>query len=849
MVVQTYAQYSQDVASEKVVLAWFEPAQRLVVWTLHSGAIYKKVVSEFVIEVIQAGTFLSEQQTLSAVNAPGKWFFDPYAKTLYLWCLGGVNPESVFVRATYRLFFANAPYILPWNLEEGGFEVEYQSLISATSDFSYEIDYEQIGVALEGQGDIQLINSHGYFDDKFDKYYWENKNVSVFSWSPTIPVSDKRKIYRGLISGKQFAPEAVSFGMKDFISKLQDTLAMGVFDGTEGEVRQGDIGNTKRRIYGHVAGLQLTPIDCTLNGYTLTGTLSGSAGATVVTGVGTAFLDEVSPEDQLVYGEYTYRVKSVDSNTQITTTSPIEINFNQVQVLLKPKIPWRKKNREWFIAEHAIKKVFCQITDIVQKNRFLVTTIENFEAGDEVIINGQKNRIRRLSGNLIVFEQSLSPLPAVGDQIYKYPIQALNQGTVDYVNTRDYDIVNIPGLAKVVFDDLAEFNVTNSFPYLGSATFTNGSRTVTGTGNFLTDFFPRDWIRPANGQWYEILSIESETQMTLRVAFAEATVSSTGEKKNVTYLADDSVVTVNCLGKTEDGTDEGVWIKTGSQAIRDILSDVGIDDAINEASFARAAQEAPYVMSLKLPLDYGSKERPSAKDVIDLINVSIFGALHFNSDFEIEHNVITSKKPTNLLPLLEDDIVSWSVSSRIDHIAKEVVCLFAHQDADRFTQEQSSSYASHVNDVAKFLTDGKQSLTINVYLYNRSEASTINYRYSLYHESASHIITIQTKLNLTQKQITDKLYLRFDRLFYRLGSESSRLKICGVISVKKNGIGTVLVLEDLSNAWNKIANYAADASDIFSIADDDQKVRNGYYNNSNGIITGFDFTYRTNLYG
>jgi hypothetical protein len=137
----------------------------------------------------------------------------------------------------------------------------------------------------------------------------------------------------------------------------------------------------------------------------------------------------------------------------------------------------------------------------------------------------------------------------------------------------------------------------------------------------------------------------------------------------------------------------------------------------------------------------------------------------------------------------------------------------------------------------------------DIYLYLPNEARIITYRYSLFHESASHLVTLQTKLNLTQKQLTDKLYIQFDRLFFRLGSVDSRLKICGIISVKKNGLGTLIVMEDLSNAWNKIATYAENSALPYTSASEDEKIKNGYYTNTNGIVTGQDHTYRINLYG
>jgi len=77
----------------------------------------------------------------------------------------------------------------------------------------------------------------------------------------------------------------------------------------------------------------------------------------------------------------------------------------------------------------------------------------------------------------------------------------------------------------------AEFNVALT----GTLTFTNASDTVSGSGTaFTSEVASRDYIRvEGSPEWYRVLSIESDTSLTMGSVFQEATVSDAGYKSKV----------------------------------------------------------------------------------------------------------------------------------------------------------------------------------------------------------------------------------------------------------------------------------------------------------------------------
>ena len=493
------------------------------------------------------------------------------------------------------------------------------------------------------------------------------------------------------------------------------------------------------------------------------------------------------------------------------------------------------------MAHHKLKKITANITNVVALNRFDVDTIEDFESGDKVYINGELVQVRRVSGSQILLEQNLGTAPAVNDTIYKYPIQSVKDSFRDLVALRDYELTYSGDNAIITLDDLAEFNIAREFPFVGTASISG--RVVVGTGtNFDTDFKPRDWINVGtNNNWYEILAIPSPTDMILRTA-APSPVSGSGNKKNVSIINDESSILVNCFGKTEDGQENGTWIKTGAQAIKDILLEAGIEN------LALDSFDSDQVLSLKLPLSFGSSESPKVKDVIDNINRSILGSIYLNDDFNIEFSHIDSKKPAGLVIVRQDDVLDWSVETDTKDLISEFIGNYRHVDYDATTKEPSFLYKSRVNSYTRDYLGIQQTKTEDLFLYNAIEAQEMAQRYALLNELPKSKVNLRTSLNLQDKQINDRLLLAFDRMFYRSGS-NSRYKVFVINSIKKDGLNTSLVLDDLGGIFNRVANISDENAAPFSSASEIEKSLNGYITDNDGLITGYGYTKRINIIG
>ena len=335
--------YIQQTRSQKIILATIEAKQKLKLFDLYSGAIYRKKSEHFVVNFRSEGIDLV-QATSNTLNA-GEWYYSPLDGYLYVRLSDDSNPKTKTNYATYRFFFSNQPANLPYDFNNG-IEVHFDSRLKAIGTLKLELDYENTGIALETNSNISLHNNDGYFDSIFDRYIFENSSVKFYSWNKNLNHNEAKLIYRGFIKDKSFSSTEIKFNIVDELSKLRSPIEWSKFSNDDGLIDEATLNKPKRIILGRVDKAKTVGIDKVLDGYTLTGSISGDADRNVIDGTvtGTASQDKIygatpmftvfniSAGDEIKiidgFSEYTYTVASVDSTTQITITGTLSASFS-----------------------------------------------------------------------------------------------------------------------------------------------------------------------------------------------------------------------------------------------------------------------------------------------------------------------------------------------------------------------------------------------------------------------------------------------------------------------------------------------------------------------------------------
>jgi len=826
-----YEQYANKTRSVKSILAHASAKQRVKTFEVFSGDVYVRDVDFYVTNVSDGLNALVAQDSISL--SANEFYFNPIEKKLYIHVSDSSDPKTRDIVLTYRIFLSDLPYNLPQNIISG-VDVEYLPVIKSIGELKFELDYEQTGIAVESNSSITLENTHGFFDDIFDTLIFENQVIDFYSWSPQIPLSEAKKIYSGVVKDKSFSDKEIRLTLVDAIYQLRKPVQSSTFTEDDGRLDDSDLGKPKKRIYGRVQTMRTIGIDKVLDGFELSGTVTGVINQTSITGE--QFLKQLSPQDQVKVlvnnTEYSYTIDTVVSDTVATITNEIEATFTAASVNIEPNVPYRFVNRLWHIAGHKLYEFTAVIDEVISNSRLRLSTVKNLLAGDILDINGQKRTIRRISGDQVVLTQVLSPVPDVDDVITKSPVYDVYYGNKKLVLDRDYTITNTTE-AIIEIDPLAEFNIAPIKSVAISLTFTNSSRSVTTSADvdLKTLFKSRDWIRSndiTHQVWYEILTV-AEKSITLRLVYAGSTAANQAKKKEPNYIEDGSLITVSCVGIERDGE----WIKTPAEVVKDLtLNDAGLTN-INQTSIDEAIEDCPYTVS------YIIDNERKVRDCISDINKSCFGSLYQDESFNLSYKILNADKDEDLEALRDDDILGFSTKTKNTIINK--VFASYRPFTDVFSGDDTFKLYEYDSDFVNQTSGIQEAREVKIFLYFDQDAENIAERVAFFNSLTQNVVTVRSKLNLSLKSLNDRMYIDLDRMFKRYGS-ANRRKIGIVNSITKNESSATVEFNDLAGVFTRVPAIAPNTLTQYDTSDEDDKAKFGYVLDNDSLLPDNDDT-------
>lgn len=855
MTFDTYTEFQNASASQKVTLAIIEPARRLVGWTLDSGSVYKITFEEHVIlTVTDSGVALTP--AASSTLSPGEFFLDRSTKELFLRTSDSVDPNTKFVVVFFRQYYSDlAGVALPNDLTTG-FEVEFLPLIRDTSEFGVSLDNRSgsgFGIAIEGSGNVQFYNDFDYWASRFDKWEWSNKRTFVYSWEPSLPATEAKLIYRGRISRKTWNSKRIRFQLKDFITELKQEIPLSNIEdlAVPFSVNDSLLTAKQRQVYGFVKGLRPTPIDQVVDGFDATGTITVTSSLKTVAGVGTTFLSELLPGDQIRIGDFDpVAIESITDDTNAVLSSEwADLTQSGVTFKVVPDRSKRFKNRQHLVAGHETSEATTTIVEVKAPDIFNVVNPDPFESGDTITINAENLTVEFVSQNDIQTFQNIAILPNPGDDVTKQSVTNVFLGRDELLKDRDYTYD--AATAILTLTDTAERNVAPLKLGIGSVSWSSASRTVTGTGTeFTAQLIPGDWIFAQTGtEFLEVLSIESDTSLTVNTTPTEtASVQQLSFKQPENFNEDSSFISLDVTGKTEDGTKGGTLIQTGAKIVEDLLTDAGLAAFLDTASFTTASDLAQPKLGLTIPDAFDETSTPSFRDTITRINKSILGSLFQDEDFQLAYTVLNPRRNLTDIILDESDGIRFSVKSDISKIVKTAKVNYRNKEADPNSGVKSNLQVSDTTDTGQFLTETQNEIEVDSLLIDATPATTLAQRYAFLLQLARSIISVDTKLQTSRKSVNDPVQIKHQKMYERLGSTLNR-KFGVIEKLTKSGDGVSIVAEDLGNALSRAGTITANTANSFDTASDNEKIVNGYItsNDNAGMILNDPETFGINL--
>jgi hypothetical protein len=845
-----FSDYQNLTSSEKITLARLSAAKRLMGWSVHAGSVYKLENFEYKVltGIEDSGTAYTVAANVGAVTA-GKYYLDTSTSTLYIRTTGSDNPNGRFIVALLEFHFANVPIVLPYDLDTGA-EVFFEPLVKSTSEFGVGIDtVNQTSEALEGAGSLTFFNDHDFWPANFDKLSFENQRCYLYAYHRDLDPSDARLIFKGRVDKQSYSADAVTFQLKDQFAELRSPVPMSTI-GDLDERTSDDLAEAKQRmIFGSVYGNVPTNIDQVVDGYPVTGTVTVAYGDTAVAGSGTAFLSELSPDDQIVLDGENYTIASISSDTALVLTSAYagDTAISAAATYVLPERPKRYMNRVFKVAGHALREPVTTAEAGGTIRVLFVASTRDIYAGDVIYIgdlgSGEIATVEHVIGdNYIRLTTSLATVPAEGTAIRRPAIQNVRIGNVPLTYYRDYTFN--ASTAVLTLSDDAEANAAPIYQLGQNMTFSNGSRTVTGSG-FQAIIQPGYMVGViGQADFFEVLSVDSDTSLTLRSA---STFSATagGRYKSLIYDPDETVLSLDCLGRTVDGLTTGTLIKTAPAISKALLGDAGLTAELDTASFTSAESIAYQELGLVIPSTYDDTDTPTYRDVLNKVNKSVLGALVQDADFKFAYQVLRPSKTTAATRFSESDVLSFSLNSTAENIVKTAIVEYRPKEHDYVANTDTVSTQQKTSDRANYVIKTERTRTISTLLANQADAEIMANRWAFLLEATAARLSFSTKLQGITLEVGDIIEIEHRKFFERFGGDSKR-RLFLVEAVNRSGSAVKIEATDLSNAFNRVASINSISND-WTTASEDERLYGGFITDEYGLINNDPDSSETNL--
>lgn len=530
---------------------------------------------------------------------------------------------------------------------------------------------------------------------------------------------------------------------------------------------------------------------------------------------------------------------------EITISDTIGATFSNNAINFESDLGYRFKNRKWYVTHHQCSEISTTISTVYTSSFIEVADGSDFNDNDIIDIDGNIRQIENVNGNYLTLATSLAGM-AVSDSVKRYPIQGLYHKGDSFVVTRDYTITNNTTGTSITFNSSAEKNAIKTVAVYGSCEWYNNSKVVYSLAHSFAEIKPRDWLRPsASSTFYEVQEKISDSVVIIREKYTGTTVSQKTFLKAPKIIENDSIVSCDLYGVTDNGLKTGDLIDTCADIALHLVNEAFPNGSINTTSFSQSADIMPYMPSLAIPLQKLNNP-PSYKTVIDLVNSSSLGSVYNDSNFNISYSILRAKKTSSTF-FTDADIIDYKIAIANPNIVTTYISEYRFLDYNQ--DESDSSYSTESVKDQKFIYLGvvEKQKTIKVYLYYTDDVIALTQKRLAIDKSRTYILTANTNLKFIDSALNDYISFKLDRVFKRRGAESDNRIMGTITKLSKTQNGVTAEVNTLGETYYITGNIAENTAPSFTLSNDDEKSIYGYITDNNGVINDLEYSYGTNL--
>lgn len=581
------------------------------------------------------------------------------------------------------------------------------------------------------------------------------------------------------------------------------------------------------------------------------------SGTHVLRGIGSAFLTELTPGDKLTLGGTDFEISGIYSDTTLSLVSPSTVEVSTATVEAKLEDPFNEYNRVYEVSPTALKEYSTTFESSLSTTLFKVTDLGDIVAGDIIQVDTSPAQEREVSR--VITSQNQIEITLAWDTTPTDGVTAVDRPAVQSVYLQkqkvDFDLYTVSNTTAgctVTFADTFErdfvpdsgVNLPNSYY---KRTYENKIRYSDLNDQLkIDDLKSRDYIKfdgASPSDWLEVLEVKDDF-----IRIREATIDYYYGQlltRRTTILDDDTTVSADVYGETEDGSTSGTWIKSSSQLFEVLLTDAGYGDRLDTASFTEAESTEYARLSVITPESI-DKTGETLKSLIKRVNESVNGVLTVNDELDLKYLIFDATIDYDNLTIIEDsDVISWAEKASSPPIYSDLSTQYRFKDVDYLTERKDSNVYTFTNDFVNTYVGIEKTKNSKHYLYDEIDVLSTTQRQAFLSTQIPKVYQMKSDLRYQNEEIGNLVQLNF--IDTTSGTTPSTNKIGMIVGIAKKGETVDLTVSDLGNVFERRASITIDAAPDYTSATGDEKLIYSYITDSNGLSNADEDTNGTNL--
>ena len=264
----TWQQFIDTENSLKVYLARLRPYQEYTGWTLVSGTLYKKSITQKIVHV----RFDRENMALGSSETtlnPGEWFYKDSTSELFVELTGGADPAAGNVYGYYYLFFSTHYNRLMGDPDDNYWNELIEGVPAIERGRDGTLSRDTISF-----GELAIKNGGGFFNSLWNTVFLDQIQLELFvtgyvlqpitNTEDWLPWASKKQIFKGLAARARYTDALVTFSVADFLDLLFIDFPLAQYDTTTWpNLDPNVVGQPIHRGYGILRGIEAVQIDTT----------------------------------------------------------------------------------------------------------------------------------------------------------------------------------------------------------------------------------------------------------------------------------------------------------------------------------------------------------------------------------------------------------------------------------------------------------------------------------------------------------------------------------------------------------------------------------------------------------